>query len=56
MRVVMLIAVVVFLTACQATVEPKDPKVTIERDKITIESDDHGGKFCPPGHAKKGWC
>jgi hypothetical protein len=50
-----LIFVVSSLTACQLTRvegEVKDVEVKVS----TKDKDRSDGDFCPPGHAKKGWC
>lgn len=45
------------VTACTARVHG-EPDVRVKGDGYTVEIGDghHNGKFCPPGHAKKGWC
>ena len=35
----------------------KGPEVEVKPPiAITVDGDDHGGKHCPPGQAKKGRC
>lgn len=46
------------LTACNVD----GARVHGDGYSVEVEGDGHyhdhhrGGKFCPPGHAKKGWC
>lgn len=52
-KLIMFLALFVFVGSVSAC------KTTIQDDKVTIEDKDthpHDGDFCPPGHAKKGWC
>jgi len=64
-----MIGILMGLAACEkASVETPDGRVEVEpADSFEIETDgtrvrvgddrDGGrGNFCPPGHAKKGWC
>ncbi len=47
------------LSACQTTVKGKSPDIKVKGDgyELEIEGDrDRDREFCPPGHAKKGWC
>ena len=47
------------LSACITTVEGDTPDVTVKGDgyEVRVGDDyDHHRDFCPPGHAKKGWC
>lgn len=39
------------LAACKTTVQDGSRKVIIDDNH-----NNHDGYFCPPGHAKKGWC
>lgn len=51
-RLLALLIVLCLIPACTATLEP--PKARIV---VPAGSDGGGGPpFCPPGHAKKGWC
>jgi len=43
-----------FLASCQTELE--GPKLKISAPNVTIQTIEGGGKFCPPGQAKKGWC
>jgi hypothetical protein len=44
------------LVGCTATVRPAKTEVKVVPG-VQVELDADGpGKFCPPGHAKKGWC
>ncbi len=42
------------LTACKTTAQDGDRRISVE-DGYHKDAP-HDGKFCPPGHAKKGWC
>ncbi len=39
------------LTACKTTVQDGPRKVVVEDNDSSSDRN-----FCPPGHAKKGWC
>jgi hypothetical protein len=59
MKALYLLAFAALLTACNASVDT--PGATIRGDGYRIDLDGdghhpHGGRHCPPGHAKKGWC
>lgn len=48
----MLLSVSAFaLPACQTSADLKN-----DRYSVDLDDDRHDGSFCPPGHAKKGWC
>lgn len=54
--VIMICAMMVWMTGCEFTgpsVKVKGPKVEIPGVEIGVQG---GGKFCPPGQAKKGRC
>ena len=54
--VIMICAMMVWMTGCQFTgpsIKVKGPKVEIPGVEIGVQG---GGKFCPPGQAKKGRC
>ncbi len=56
-RVCMLAVVIVGLTGCEVTgpsIKVKGPEVKIPG--VWVVGDHDGGKFCPPGQAKKGRC
>ena len=49
--------IIVGLTGCEVTgpsVKVKGPEVKIPG--VRVVDDHHGGRFCPPGQAKKGRC
>ncbi len=53
---IMICAMMVWMTSCQFTgpsVKVEGPKVKIPGVEIGVQG---GGKFCPPGQAKKGRC
>lgn len=46
------------LSACTVTAKSDKAKVKVPGVEVEV-GDDHDkgeGKFCPPGHRKKGWC
>lgn len=54
-RSVVVVLILALSVGCQLTRvegEVKDVEVKVG----TKDSDRSDGKFCPPGHAKKGWC
>tara|TARA_Y100000031_G_scaffold40119_1_gene45709 strand:- start:320321 stop:320485 length:165 start_codon:yes stop_codon:yes gene_type:complete len=50
---ILTMGVALALTACKTTV---DPNVDVRGDGYNVELGDDNRDFCPPGHAKKGWC
>ena len=53
-KVIMILALFVVVSGVSAC------RTTIDDDRVTVYTDHrdgpHDGNFCPPGHAKKGWC
>lgn len=43
-------------TACTARVDAPKAKIDGPGYEIKVNDGYNGGKHCPPGHAKKGWC
>tara|TARA_B100001167_G_C16615768_1_gene232558 strand:+ start:232 stop:411 length:180 start_codon:yes stop_codon:yes gene_type:complete len=43
------------LSACKTTADTRNDKYSIDLDNDHYRYNG-GGNFCPPGHAKKGWC
>ncbi len=55
-RVCMLAVVIVGLTGCELvgpSIKVKGPEIKIPGVEVGVQG---GGKFCPPGQAKKGRC
>ena len=54
MMLMLLIAILPAFAACSARVKDKDGNLVEVDTRDSTYRD--GGRFCPPGHAKKGWC
>jgi len=57
LRPAFFIAMTLALAACTAEIRPPGVEVKAKPVEVEVEPRPHRpGRFCPPGHAKKGWC